>query len=131
MRSYTKGGFLHFLHFSHCRRCWAGLSVWLLVTTTATAWHGPGHERATRLAVELLPTDVPSFFTKGAAMIAHCSKDPDLFRMPVAPPQVDAAEDPQHYFDIELLDAASARRKDWPHRRSASSPTPSANGPSD
>ena len=70
------------------------------------AWHGPGHDRASRLAVSVLPKETPAFFRGGADAIAHCSLDPDTFTRPIAPPELHGAEAPEHYFDVELLAGA-------------------------
>lgn len=70
---------------------------------SAAAWHGKGHQRATRLAISVLPKDVPEFFGKGAASVAHCAVDPDLFKKPIAADEVNETEGPEHYFDLERL----------------------------
>lgn len=76
-----------------------------LFAIAALGWHGPGHDRATRPAAAALPKDVPAFFVEGAATIAHCSADPDLFRLR-AQPELRDGEVPEHYFDLELLKGA-------------------------
>ncbi|MCD6364658.1 MAG: hypothetical protein J7M14_02160, partial [Planctomycetes bacterium] len=73
------------------------------VSCTLLAWHEPGHERITREVAALLPPGMPAFFRAGASTIVHCSADPDAFTRPIAPPQLHAAESPEHYFDVELL----------------------------
>ncbi len=82
-----------------------GMMIILLASVQpACAWHGKGHVRATRLAIRLLPEDVPEFFRHGAAMIAHCSVDPDIFTRPMAPDALHKTESPEHYFDLKRLD---------------------------
>ncbi len=72
------------------------------------AWHAPGHQRATNLAITSLPADaVPAFFSQGVATIAHLAIEPDLFRKPVASGALDDAISPEHYCDLELLGDAS------------------------
>jgi hypothetical protein len=78
-------------------------SVLVLSAKPAAAWHGKGHYRATLMAVEGLPDDVPEFFRKGGATIAHCSLDPDVFTNPIAPKDLHKAESPDHYLDLERL----------------------------
>jgi len=77
----------------------------LLAVAPAPAWHGPGHQKATLLVGEALPKDLPAFFRDGAATIAHCSVDPDLFRFRGFPELRDQ-EAPEHFFDLELLEGA-------------------------
>jgi len=67
-------------------------------------WHNPGHHAATSLAVATAKDEMPSFFVKGAEMIAHCSLDPDAFTRPIAPPELTSAERSEHYFDLELVE---------------------------
>ena len=83
-----------------------GFIVALLAAGGAGAWHAPGHELAVRLALEALPEDAPAFFREGGALAEHVSVDPDLFR-PRALPQLRAAEAPEHYMDMELLERAA------------------------
>ena len=85
------------------RRLWivCGL-VGLSLATVARAWHGPGHEKANRLTVAGLPEEMPAFFRAGVGTIAHCSADPDLFRLP-AYPELRDGEAPEHFIDLELL----------------------------
>ena len=60
-------------------------TVLALVCGRASAWHGPGHELASRTAAAALPKDMPAFFAAGVDVIAHASVDPDLFTKPIAP----------------------------------------------
>lgn len=80
----------------------------LLAAGHADAWHGKGHHVATTLAVEAAGKGVPEFFRAGAATIAHCSLDPDLFTRPIGPDPLHSAEGPEHYFDVELLKGVAA-----------------------
>jgi hypothetical protein len=89
------------------------LTVVLVALTTAagaaSAWHGPGHNRISRQAVASLPDDVPKFFRDGGDTIAHLSVDPDNWTRPVATTQLDAADRPEHYFDVEQVADLAAR----------------------
>jgi hypothetical protein len=80
-----------------------GLLASLVVSAPARAWHGKGHHAATELAVAAARAKLPGFFSAGAATVAHCSLDPDLFTRPIGPPALHAAEASEHYFDLELL----------------------------
>jgi hypothetical protein len=87
----------------------------LLLVGSAGAWHAKGHDQAVRFAVAAStqpasggaatrPAEpLPGFFTDGVELIAHCSQDPDVFTQPIAPAQLNDAEAPEHYFDMELL----------------------------
>jgi len=88
------------------RRLWliGGLAT-LACLASVQAWYGPGHDPATKAATAALPDDLPAFFRTGAETIAHCSADPDLFRLREQPELRDA-EVPEHYFDLELLAGA-------------------------
>jgi murein DD-endopeptidase MepM/ murein hydrolase activator NlpD len=66
------------------------------------AWHIKGHETIVECAMPLLGDSIPSFFTQGKRLIAHCSGDPDLFKDRLLP-QVRDAEYPNHFIDLELL----------------------------
>ncbi len=68
------------------------------------AWHAEGHARAAHEAVTILPADLPEFFRQGAVTIEQDSSEPDLFTKPIAPPELAAAEAPEHYFDMELFE---------------------------
>ncbi len=81
------------------------LGVWCLLPGAAQAFDGPGHHLATRGAVAALPGDMPAFFRQSAKDIASGSLDPDVFKHDDLL-QLDNAESPEHYFDLELLDGA-------------------------
>ena len=73
----------------------------LLVATAAQAWHDPGHQRTTRLALAALPESMPSFLADGADTVAHLAFEPDVFRALMDDTDLDRTESPQHYFDLE------------------------------
>jgi len=80
-----------------------GMVVVAAVASVAVAWHGPGHERTTQLALEALPTDVPEFFRQGGEVVANVAQDPDMFTRPIAPVELSSTESCEHFFDVELL----------------------------
>ena len=82
------------------------VAVLLLPAGLALAWHGRGHHVATTLALEAADK-LPEFLSDGAATVAHCSLDPDLFTRPIGPKELHLAESPEHYFDVELLAGAA------------------------
>ena len=126
---WIKGMFTSGNKRSHVLLLMAG-TVLIAAVCPARGWHGPGHERATLRAAGMLPADTPAFFVEGADTIAHCAKDPDLFRKPLAGEQAHAAEAPQHYFDRELLDGTpiSPTREDFIQGCAAKGIKPSAIG---
>ena len=86
------------------RKRWAvAVAAVLLAVGGARAWHAPGHELAAGMALRALPEEIPAFLREGESVVAHVSVDPDLFR-PRALPQLRAAEAPEHYVDLELLE---------------------------
>lgn len=85
-----------------CRRIAAVAAVVAAWAAPAAAWHGRGHHVATGLSAAAAEA-LPAFFRAGAATVAHCSLDPDLFTRPIAPPVLHQGEAPQHYFDLELV----------------------------
>ena len=67
-----------------------------------------------RLAISSLPADVPSFLRSEAALneIEYLGPEPDRWRSP-AEPELNAAQAPEHFIDLELTDALGP----LPHRR--------------
>jgi hypothetical protein len=59
-----------------------------------------------RLAASNLPADVPAFLTAPAALeeIEYLGPEPDRWRSP-AEPELNAAQAPEHFIDLELADA--------------------------
>ena len=81
------------------------LAFIIILTTTplpAHAWWPGGHSILSEAAVRALPREMPNYFRRGAAMIAHCAQDPDLAKMRELPNANDS-EYPEHYIDYELL----------------------------
>ncbi len=68
----------------------------------AWGWWSGGHGILTRAAVRALPDEVPAFFQAGEGMIAHCAYEPDISKNR-STPHLLAAEHPEHYLDLELL----------------------------
>jgi hypothetical protein len=72
------------------------------LTAPARAWWPQGHSIVGEAAVRSLPPEIPRFFREGAGMIAHTAQDPDVAKNR-ATPNVRDEEEPEHYFDQELL----------------------------
>jgi hypothetical protein len=80
----------------------------------AYAWGNEGHRIINRLAVTNLPADAPAFLHSEAAIneIEYLGPEPDRWRSP-AEPELNAAQAPEHFIDLELADALGP----LPHRR--------------
>jgi hypothetical protein len=78
------------------------------------AWGMDGHMLINRLAGENLPADVPAFLRTPAAVDAleYYGPEPDRWRSS-AEPELDAAQAPEHFIDLEWADLAGP----LPHRR--------------
>lgn len=72
----------------------------------AHAWGNEGHRLINRLAVLSLPGEVPAFLRSDAATqeIEYLGPEPDRWRSP-AEPELNAAQAPEHFLDLELADA--------------------------
>ncbi len=72
----------------------------------AGAWGNEGHRMINRLAAMTLPADVPAFLRSQAAIdeIDWLGPEPDRWRSP-AEPELNAAQSPEHFIDLELADA--------------------------
>lgn len=88
---------------------WTTARVWvpailgvLSLAGPAGAWHGSGHDLATREGLALLTAaQAPAFLRSSASAVAHNSLDPDLFTQPIGPEQLHRAERSEHYLDLE------------------------------
>ncbi len=84
----------------------AGLISIVSQPTPAHAWGSDGHRIINRLAALTLPADVPAFLRTDAAIneIEYLGPEPDRWRSP-AEPELNAAQAPEHFIDLELADA--------------------------
>lgn len=84
----------------------AALAFFAFASTAAHAWENLGHRMVNRLAAANLPADVPAFLTTPAAIdeIEYLGPEPDRWRSP-AEPELNAAQAPEHFIDLELADA--------------------------
>jgi hypothetical protein len=80
----------------------------------ARPWGNEGHRIINRLAVVNLPEGIPAFLRSEAAIdeIEYLGPEPDRWRSP-AEPELNAAQSPEHFIDLELADALGP----LPHRR--------------
>jgi hypothetical protein len=91
-----------------------GLVCLLAQPPAARAWGNSGHRMINKLAVTSLPADVPAFLRSPEAIaeIEYLGPEPDRWRSP-AEPELNAAQAPEHFIDLELADALGT----LPHRR--------------
>jgi hypothetical protein len=84
------------------------------VPRAASAWGNEGHRMINRLAVAALPPDIPGFLRTQAATdeIEYLGPEPDRWRSK-AEPELNAAQAPEHFIDLELADALGP----LPHKR--------------
>jgi len=88
------------------------LPVLILLASTflhapfAYAWGNEGHRIINRLAITNLPPDFPAFLRSAAAIdeIEYLGPEPDRWRS-LAEPELNAAQAPEHFIDLELADA--------------------------
>src|SRR5580692_3918076 len=77
-----------------------------LPAVPAHAWGNDGHKMINRLAAASLPPDIPAFLRSQAALeeIEYLGPEPDRWRSR-AEPELNAAQAPEHFIDLELADA--------------------------
>lgn len=92
----------------------AVLACLAALPSTARGWENKGHHMVNRLAAENLPPDVPAFLRTPSAIaeIEYLGPEPDRWRSP-AEPELNAAQAPEHYIDLELADKLGP----LPHKR--------------
>ena len=73
-----------------------------LLSPRVLAWWPQGHSIIGEAAVRALPAEMPAFFRKGGAFVAHCAQDPDLHKNR-GTPLISDRESPEHYIDLEFL----------------------------
>ncbi len=89
----------------------------VLVVQPAFGWGSDGHMLINRLAGQALPADVPAFLRTPAAVDAleYYGPEPDRWRSS-AEPELNAAQAPEHFLDMEWADLAGPlpkRRYDY------------------
>lgn len=94
--------------------CVAALICVLFQPHRALAWGNEGHRLVNRLAAVNLPPDTPAFLRIPAAAeeIEYLGPEPDRWRSR-AEPELNAAQAPEHFIDLELADALGP----LPHKR--------------
>ena len=79
----------------------------VMLVQQSFAWGADGHSIINRVAAAALPADVPEFLRSPAALDAmeYYGPEPDRWRSP-AEPELDAAQAPEHFIDLEYADLA-------------------------
>ncbi len=88
----------------------AMLSYWMLASPLSVfAWGNDGHRLINRLAVASLPADMPAFLRTQTSLdeVEYLGPEPDRWRSP-AEPELNAAQAPEHFLDLELADMLGA-----------------------
>jgi len=83
------------------------LATLILASPAAHAWDYEGHRTVNRLALASLPKEMPDFLRtpEAATRIAFLSGEPDRWKS-TAEPALRHLNPPDHFFDLEDLDAA-------------------------
>lgn len=89
----------------HSLRVFVALLLPLIAVPASFAWGNEGHRMINRLAAESLPADLPAFLRTPEAIneIEYLGPEPDRWRSR-AEAELNAAQAPDHYIDIELAD---------------------------
>lgn len=94
------------------------VSTAAIFTSSALAWDAPGHRTITLLALDGLSPETPAFLRdqQTRTMIASQSCEPDRWRAS-ANPTLAHINSPDHYIDLEPLEAAGMKLADMPGLR--------------
>jgi len=98
----------------------------MMLVQQSFAWGMDGHMIVNRLAASALPSDVPKFLRKSAAIraIEYYGPEPDRWRTP-AEPELNAVQAAEHFIDFEYADYAGPlprRRYDFLRALTAAQP---------
>jgi hypothetical protein len=90
----------------------AVMLVPLMAVQPSFGWGADGHSMINRLAAANLPHDVPAFLRNGGALdaMAYLGPEPDRWRNR-AEGELEAAQAPDHFIDLELADMVGALPK--------------------
>jgi len=85
----------------------------LIAVQSAFAWGTDGHMMINRLAGEFLPSDIPAFLRTPTAVdvLEYYGPEPDRWRS-TAEPELNAAQAPEHFIDLEWADLAGPLPRD-------------------
>jgi len=91
--------------FAFLRTGAAAILLPLLAVSPAFGWGSDGHRMINRLAGAALPPDVPAFLRspEGLNALEYFGPEPDRWRSP-AEPELNAAQAPEHFIDLEWAD---------------------------
>ena len=77
------------------------LVLFSCMSSNVAAWWEKGHRIATECAVEVLPEEVPAFLREQKEILKYLSGEADRWKR--YGPTLRAAERPNHYMDLEML----------------------------
>ncbi len=107
----------------------AAAMVPVMMVQPSFAWGGDGHRMINRLAGTALPSDVPEFLRspQGLNALEYYGPEPDRWRDHTEP-ELNAAQSPEHFIDLEYADLLGSPRRTTPisvslRKRSVCSPT--------
>lgn len=109
LQSYTDFMFRLRLSFRVAVAIFSLFAALAVHSPAAHAWGNEGHRLVNKLAAGALPPDVPAFLRSDAALneIEYLGPEPDRWRSP-AEPELNAAQAPEHFIDLEPADALGA-----------------------
>jgi len=104
--------------FPLLRRAAAFALLPLLAVPNGFGWGSDGHRMINRLAMEKLPSDMPAFMRTPAAIaeVEYLGPEPDRWRSPMEP-ELNSAQAPEHFLDLELADVVADKNGELPRRR--------------
>ncbi|HEX3436313.1 MAG TPA: S1/P1 nuclease [Pseudacidobacterium sp.] len=96
---------MKFAHSAFLRQIALAALLPLLAVPPSFGWGNEGHRMINKLAAESLPADVPAFLRSQEAVneMEYLGPEPDRWRS-AAEPELNAAQAPDHYIDLELAD---------------------------
>jgi hypothetical protein len=90
------------LHYS-LRAIVALVMILVLAPIPSSAWGAEGHLIINQIAASYIPADMPKFFRHAGARLAYLASEPDRWR-DKRDEQLRAAQDPEHFIDLERVD---------------------------
>lgn len=73
----------------------------LCLPVVVLGWGRKGHEMSARVAVRVLPSEMPAFFRNALEELAYLCPEPDRWRDPVRTPALTALTRPDHWMKLE------------------------------
>lgn len=77
--------------------------ILVLAPLPSSGWGAEGHLMINQIAASYLPKDMPKFFRRAQARLEYLASEPDRWR-DKQDAQLKAAQEPEHYIDLERVD---------------------------